>query len=72
MPYFTVAGDFPRNRIIRRTDGKILFPYYRPAKHTVYHIAYLVPVLHTPDRLPCPRTTHIRSLTLSPYYTHHN
>lgn len=27
-PYFTVAGDFPRNRIIRRKDNTLLFPYY--------------------------------------------
>eukprot|EP00040_Diaphanoeca_grandis_P016409 m.3656 g.3656 ORF g.3656 m.3656 type:complete len:468 (-) comp2577_c0_seq1:87-1490(-) len=26
--YFTTLGDFPRNRIIRRTDGTLLFPYY--------------------------------------------
>eukprot|EP00729_Bicosta_minor_P012902 gene12902-3640_t len=31
-PYFTAAGDFPRNRIIRRTDGTILFPYYSQGK----------------------------------------
>eukprot|EP00039_Didymoeca_costata_P000947 m.48256 g.48256 ORF g.48256 m.48256 type:complete len:373 (-) comp10560_c1_seq2:94-1212(-) len=28
QPYFTEAGDFPRNRIIRRADGTILFPFY--------------------------------------------
>ena len=31
-PYFTAAGDFPRNRIIRRSDGTILFPYYSQGK----------------------------------------
>jgi predicted neuraminidase len=31
-PYFTKAGDFPRNRIIRRKDGTILFPYYSQGK----------------------------------------
>ena len=31
-PYFTKAGDFPRNRIIRRRDGRLLFPYYSQGK----------------------------------------
>jgi len=27
-PFFVASGDFPRNRIIRRLDGTLLFPYY--------------------------------------------
>lgn len=30
--YFDAPGSFPRNRIIRRHDGKLLFPYYSQAK----------------------------------------
>eukprot|EP00041_Stephanoeca_diplocostata_P012749 m.214204 g.214204 ORF g.214204 m.214204 type:complete len:460 (-) comp19071_c0_seq4:1807-3186(-) len=30
-PFFTAPGSFPRNRIIRRMDNTILFPYYNQA-----------------------------------------
>ena len=31
-PFFTEPGDFPRNRIVPRKDGSVLFPYYSQGK----------------------------------------
>lgn len=31
-PFFTEPGDFPRNRIVPRNDGSVLFPYYSQGK----------------------------------------